>query len=124
MNINWKILGKAILSVVKSIAFIAIGIVFLFGPIVLKLNFNFNYYWIIYIFYVFIVAVIMAYSELTFWEKKSSRDDKYIGKAITVTELCKLLSNYKEANIIYERTTFGYKTMVYYDKKTNTITLT
>ena len=116
MNINWKYLREAILFTIKLIAIVAVvGILFV-GPIILAINFNFKYFWVIYIFYGFVFVAITAYNDLVRGE--------YIGEAISEYQIYKFASKYEDAHIVDERTEFSYKTKIYYNKETNTITLT
>lgn len=115
-NIKWKYLGEAILFAIQLVTVIAISLALLCGPIILKLNFNFNYFWVIYIFYGFVFIAITAYKDLVRGE--------YLGEAITEYQVYKLASKYEDARIIDKRTEFSYKTKIYYNKETNTITLT
>lgn len=115
-NTNWKYLGEAILFAIQLVVTIAIGIALLSAPIILAINLNSNYFLLIYLFYGFVFIAITAFNDLVRGE--------YIGEAITEYQVHKLASEYEDAYIIDKRTEFSYKTKIYYNKETNTITLT
>lgn len=114
MNIKWEYLGAAILFTVQVVAAIAIGIALLFCP-VFFLGMN---SWIIYAFYGFVIVVAIIYSHIARGE--------YIEEAYTEGErIHKVISYYENKGMrVVDHRMFDYKARVYYNKETNTITLT
>lgn len=113
-NIKWKYFGEAILSAVIMVAIFAIGLALLLGPIFF-LGENF---WIIYVFYGFVIAVAIIYSHIARGE--------YVEEAYTEGErIHKVISYYENKGMrVVDHRMFDYKARVYYNKETNTITLT
>lgn len=114
MNIKWEYLGAAILFTVQAVAAIAIGIALLLCPMFF-LGMN---CWIIYAIYGFIIVVAIIYSHITRGE--------YIEEVYTEGErIYNLISKYENKGMrVIDHRMFGYKARVYYNKETNTITLT
>lgn len=114
MNTNWKNLGEAILSTVILFAIVAIGIGLLLAPMAF-LGMN---CWIIYAIYGFIIVVAIVYSHIARGE--------YIEEVYTEGErIYRLISKYENKGMrVVDHRMFGYKARVYYNKETNTITLT
>jgi hypothetical protein len=114
MNINRKYLGEAILFTIQLVAAIAIGLALLSAPIILALNLNSNYFLLIYLFYGIVFMVKTAYSSIIRGE--------YLGTYANY-EVHGVISEYKGAHIIDERAESDYKSRVFYNKETKTITL-
>lgn len=113
-NTNWKYLGEAILFAIQLVVTIAIGLALIFAPMIF-LGMNF---WIVYVFYGFVVVVAIIYSYIARGE--------YVEEAYTEGErIYKLISYYENKGMrVVDHRMFGYKARVYYNKETNTITLT
>lgn len=118
-NTKWKYLGEAILFAIQLIAIFAIIGVLLVGPIILAFNFNNpHYFGIIYAFYGLVIVVAIIYSHIARGE--------YVEEAYTEGErIHRLISKYEAKGMrVVDHRMFGYKARVYYNKETNTITLT
>lgn len=113
-NIKWKYLGEAILFTIQLVAIIAIGLALLSTPTILAINLNSNYFLLIYLFYGIVFMVITAYSSFV--------NGNYLGTYADY-EVHGVISKYEGAHIIDKRSEFDYKSKIYYNKETNTITV-
>lgn len=113
-NTNWKYLGEAILFSIQLVAIIAIGFGLILAPAILLGD----KFWIIYAFYGIVIIVIATYSNIARGEYV---EEVYTGEG----RIKGVISYYENKGMrVVDHRMFDYKARVYYNKETNTITLT